>query len=329
MYSTIVVPLDGSAFGERALPAAVALARRSDAVLELVHAREPAASASGAPVPDPRFDDEEEQLVRSRVSSLADALARDAGLRVRPVFLNGDVAAAVQAYVAERGADLIVMTSHGRGGLSRAWLGSVADQLVRRSTAPLLVVRADGQGMPGAAEPLFRRVLVPLDGSPRAEEVLAHAAALGTPGVTEYLLLNVFTPRPSTDLFPSDATLVDREEVARHLQEVQARGDAYLARVADSFREIGARVTTYTTLRGQAGPAILEFAREHGADLIVLSTRVRSAAERLLIGSVADKVLRGADVPVLLRGPQTRVASESRDAASTTESGAGSAALAR
>lgn len=329
MYSTIVVPLDGSAFSERALPAAVALARRSDAALELVHVGEPAVRASGVPVPDSRFDDEAEQLIRSRVSSLADALARDAGLRVKPVFLNGDVAPAVQAYVAERGADLVVMTSHGRGGLSRAWLGSVADELVRRSTAPLLLVRPDEEGAPGAHEPLFRRVLVPLDGSPRAEEVLAHAAALGTPGATEYLLLNVFTPRVSTDLFPSEATLLNREEVARHLEEVQARGGAYLARVADSFRELGSRVTTHTTLRGQAGPAILDFAREQGADLIVLSTRVRSAAERLLIGSAADKVLRGAAVPVLLRGPQTRVASESRDASSMTESAAASAGLAR
>lgn len=329
MFSTIVVPLDGSEFGERALPVAVALARRSDAVLELVHVREPAVPTSGAPVPDPRFDDEVEQLVRSRVASLADALARDSGLQVSPVFLNGDVAPAVQAYVAERGADLIVMTSHGRGGLSRAWLGSVADELVRRSTAPLLLVRPDGEGAPVAQEPLFRRVLVPLDGSPRAEEVLAHAAALGTPGSTEFLLLHVLTPRPWSDLIPGDGTMLDREEAARHLDELQARGDAYLERVADSFREIGTRVTTHTARRAQAGPAILDFASEHDADLIVLSTRVRSATERLLIGSVADKVLRGAAVPLLLRGPYTLVGSESHDAASMTEPGAVPAAVPR
>lgn len=334
MYSTIVVPLDGSPFGERALPVAVALARRTDAVLDLVHVREPEVRASGAPTPDTRFDDEAEERVRVRVSSLADMLTRDASLAARAVFLYGEIAAAVQAHVAERAADLVVMTSHGRGGISRAWLGSVADALVRRATAPVLLIRPDTEGtmdVPSVAhEPLFRRVLVPLDGSPRAEEVLTQAATLGTPDATEYLLLSVVVPRaglvgPAAEV----GVMMDRADLAGHLEHEQARAGAYLARVAESLREIGARVTTHTRVDGHVGRAILDFTGEHGVDLIVLSTRVRSAVERLLIGSVADKVVRGAAVPVLLCGPRVEVASATRDAASVTESGAASAAMAR
>ena len=333
MYSTIVVPLDGSPFGERALPVAVALARRTDAVLDLVHVREPEVRASGAPARDTRFDDEAEERVRVRVSSLADTLTHDASLATRAVFLYGEIAAAVQAYVAERAADLVVMTTHGRGGISRTRLGSVADALVRRATAPVLLIRPDTEGtaaVPSVAhEPLFRRVLVPLDGSPRAEEVLTQAATLGTPDATEYLLLSVVVPRAALGPAPEVGVMMDRADLAGHLEHEQARAGAYLARVAESLREIGARVTTHTRVNGHAGRAILDFAGERDVDLIVLSARVRSAAERLLIGSVADKVVRGAAVTVLLCGPRVEVASATRDAASVTESGAASAAMAR
>ena len=332
MYSTIVVPLDGSPFGERALPTAVALARRSDAALELVHVREHAARTPGAPVSDGRFDEEAEQLVRARVSSLADALAHDSRLTVMLAFLDGEIAVAVQAHVADCGADLVVMSSHGRGGFSRAWLGSVADELVRRSTAPILVVRPHPEKHVeggSTAEPLFRRVLVPLDGSPRAEAVLTHAAALGAPGETEYLLLNVVTLRIPWDRVPSGALPPARDPRPEQPGDVQSRATAYLGCVADSFHEIGVRVTAHTMIHAQAGHAILDFARTHEVDLIVLSTRVRSVAERLLIGSVADKVLRGATAPVLLRGPRTRFASGGLKSASTTESVAASAMLTR
>lgn len=308
MYAIIVVPLDGSALGERALSAAVALAHRGDAVLELVHVREPALRASGVPVIDSRFDDEAEQQVRARVKSLADTLARECDLSTRAVFLDGEIAAAVQAYVVDRGADLVVMTTHGRGGFSCAWLGSVADELVRLATAPLLLVRPDAADASDAREPLFRRILVPLDGSPRAEEVLTHAAAFGTGGGTAYLLLNVVTPESTAaGPVPDLAVLVEPPDLASHLQDERVPADAYVARVTDSFRESGADATAHTVLHEQISHAILDFAREQAVDLIVLSTRVQSRAEGLRIGSVADKVLRGAAVPVLLCGPLVEV----------------------
>ena len=330
MYSTIVVPLDGSPFSELALPAAVALARRSDAVLELVHVREPPARGWNAPVPDTGLDDEMERQIQGRVSSLADALTLEPGLRATAVFLGGEVAPVVQAYVAEHGADLVVMTTHGRGGWSRAWLGSVADELVRRATTPLLLVRPGAEGASGSREPLFCRILVPLDGSSRAEEVLPHATALGTPRDTAYLLLRVVTLRAAVDPFPSLGAMLDGADIARRVEEDRVHAAAYLKEVADSLAEVGARATVHTVVHGQVAPAILEFAREHAVDLLVLSTRVRSATERRLVGSVADKVLRGATVPVLICGPHLGAGTASVDeAAATASPDTGRAALAR
>ena len=326
MYSAIVVPLDGSTFGDRALPMAVALARRSDATLDLVHVHEPPVRVSGAPTPDARFEEEAERRQLTRTSELADLLARESGLTVRATCLHGEVAATLETFVAERAADLVVMTTHGRGGLSRAWLGSVADALVRRSPVPLLLVRPDTLGAPGPHEPLFHHVLVPLDGSLRADEVLTLAAALGTPGETEYHLLTVVSPRTTPGPVPDLAVVLARDDFALQLEEERARAETHLTRLADSFREIGARVSTHIAVHGQAARAILDFAHEHAIDLVVLSTRVRSATERFLIGSIADKVLRGADVPVLLCGPRVETARRHAETLSTSGADADPAA---
>lgn len=303
MYSTILIPLDGSPLGERALPVAIALARRSRARLELVHVRGPGAASANAPMYDARLDEELEQEVRDRISALTDRLVRDEGVTATAVFLRGDVVRALDDHATARGIDLIVMTSHGRGGFNRAWLGSVADELVRRATVPLLIVRPDTDDPPEVREPVFRRMLVPLDGSQRAEEVLAHAAALGIPESTEYLLLTVVTPRAAVDPFPSLMTMLGRTDLTRRVDEERARAEDYLARVADSFREIGATVSAHILVDERPAPAILEFARERAVDLIVLSTRVSTATERVLVGSIADKIARGATVPIFISGP--------------------------
>lgn len=316
MYSTIAVPLDGSSFGECAIPMAVALARRSEAVLGLIHVREPAAPDSGAPSLDSRFDNDAEQVIRARMFALAASIEHDTGLTVEPVFLVGAVADTLQAYVADSGADLLVMASHARVGFSRTWLGSVATDLVYRSAAPLLLVRPDPdapEGMQEAPDPLFHRVLVPLDGSFRAAEVLRHAAALGTPGETEYLLLKVCRPPNALALVPAAAAPVVRDSPAQLLADVRERAAAYLERVAAPLRRRGFGVTTHTAVHAHTGHAIVDFAGAHTADLIVLSTRVHSATERIMIGSVADKVMRGSTGPVLICGPRAEIARRNSD----------------
>ena len=115
-------------------------------------------------MPDPRLDSEIRSAVRHALDALAGRLsARDAS-EISVTCLDGPIASTLEHYLASSGPDLVVMSTHGAGGLSRLWLGSVADHLVRHSSAPILLVRP---GATGAAhdEPLFRHILVPLDGS--------------------------------------------------------------------------------------------------------------------------------------------------------------------
>ena len=302
MYSIIVVLLDGSAFSERALPVAVALARQSDAALDLVHVREPAVRAANAPAVDSGIDDAAEQRARARVSSVADTIARETGLAARAVVLRGETVPEVQGYLAERGADLVVLTTHGRGGPRRSRLGRVADALVRAVRAPMLFIRPDADAGPRVPEPHFRRILVPLDQSRRAEDVLPYAVTVGTPADTECLLLHVVTPRAVVSPFPELATMLDAADLAHYVEPARERAAEYLALVANALDEIEVRAAAHTIVHQQVAPAILEFARAQAVDLLILSTRARSMAERRRGSSVADEVLRGASVPVLMCG---------------------------
>ena len=303
MYSSILVPLDGSAFGERALPVALALARRSGARIELVHAHERYVYASGAPMFDARLDEEFSAEMRKSLESLAERLRRKTGLTLTTTFLEGRVTRTLREYIAESGAHLVVMTTHGHGGLSRAWLGSVADQVVRHSTRPVLLVRPGAAAAASAAdEPLFRRIVVPLDGSDAAEAALDHAVMLGTPGDTEYALVQVVVPRPilaHAAPYPGGVPVADRGELERRRAEARE----YLDRVRADFEANGFAAKAEVIVHRQIARGILEYARGYDGDLIALATRGRGGMSRLLLGSVADKVLRGATTPLLMYHP--------------------------
>lgn len=185
MYTLIVVPIDDSDFGRQALPLALALARRSGADVHLVHVREPVVRPQGGPMFDTRLDDDLQEEMRSEVTALAAWHARESALLVDANFITGPVVAALQPFLAANGHDLVVMMTHARGGVSRALLGNVADGIVRHTSIPLLLMRSGTEVPTQLAEPLFRHILVPLDGSAMADEVLDRVVSLGTPDVTD------------------------------------------------------------------------------------------------------------------------------------------------
>src|SRR6516165_5033034 len=143
MYRTILVPLDGSAFAEHALPLAVSIARRAGATLRLVRVHVPAATLYRNSDLDANLDldalvrDEE----RPYLDHVSGRIAQVCGLRPDVALLDGRVADVLYEQGVSAGVDLVVMATHGRGPLSRLWLGSVADELVRRLPTPLLLVR--------------------------------------------------------------------------------------------------------------------------------------------------------------------------------------------
>jgi len=191
----------------------------------------------------------------------------------------------------------VVMATHGRGALSRFWLGSVTDRLVRRATAPVLLVRPQ-QGTPDLThEQMIHHILVPLDGSALAEQALAHAVALGTSMDAEYTLLQAIEPvagEYGVELYAAEPG----EPAFTHLRTA---AQTYLEHVAARLRAESLRVRTVVVV-GPPARAILEYAHSQ-VDLIAMATHGHSGIANLLVGGVADKVLRGASVPVLVYRP--------------------------
>ena len=315
MHTSIVVPLDGSVFGSAALPVAIALARRSDAALHLVQVRDPAAAGPLGP----ESLGAAEPLRRAELEEFAAHLADEESLRVTAHFLDGPVVDTLQRYLEGSRHDLVVLMSHGRGGLSRAWLGSVADGLIRHAPVPLLLLRQDTPSIRDAVEPLFRRVIVPLDGSALAESVLDHVLALGTTDVTEYVILTVVAPHRERE---SPAHASDTCTARSHDEQQRGAALQYLNVVAADLRSTGAVVTVRVEAHQQTAQGILDAAAVHRADLIALSAHGRGSGSRLIHGSVADKVIRGATMAALVHHP-SHVGREPFDASETAASAAG------
>jgi nucleotide-binding universal stress UspA family protein len=312
MYRSLLVPLDGSLFGEQALPVAADIARRSGATLRLVHVHTPYTRdpiyVEGLPVIDDQLRSLGKQHERAYLERLRERVARETGittlvalLEVRDTpELSGTVAEALADYAAATDTGLAVMTTHGRGGAARFWLGSVADALVRLSPVPVLLLRPDVDAGEAPSPRSFQRILIALDGSELAEEILRPALAFGRLMQAGYTLLRVVEPRVAAGTGPfTTPTDLDPDETQRRHAEAQS----YLEGIVRRLRTESVHVDTRAIIAPHAALAILEEARRGGADLIALATHGRSGLARLFIGSVADKVLRGADTPVLLYRP--------------------------
>ena len=300
MYTSIVVPLDGTAFGKQALPLALALARRSNATVHLVHVQEPTAQGSGAPAVDTRLDKDLDREEREKLAALVARLRHDTALSIENVTVDGAAAAALEQYIATHRCDLVVMMSHGRGGLARAWMGSVADELVRHTYVPILLVHPGTEWPSELHEPLFRHVLVPLDGSAMSDDVLDQVVLLATPGKTTFTLVTVVVP-PTALAYPdlSSRIFVD----APFLESQRVDAEAHLNASATELRESGARVETLVLTHPGPAQAILDAADAHHVDSIALSTHGRGTVKRFVLGSVADEIIRHAKVPVLVHRP--------------------------
>lgn len=308
MFQTLLVPLDGSGFGEDTLPYAVRIARETNAEVAVVHVHVP--HPPGYLMADTRSQFERVDVAeydrreRSREEAYLTSVARrirESGCEARPVVLSGMVAKALDDYTRRTGPGLIVMTTHGRSGLSRAWLGSVADAVVRHVAWPVLLIRprepGGGESDEGPEGPVeMKRILVPLDGSTRSERivppVLTLAGALGS----AVRLLQVVTPNAvlGTRVFPVPLAAVN---------EARRRAAAYLEGVAGRFRAEELAVDTEVLDDPQPALAILEVVEREQVHLVAMATHGYRGVKRAVLGSVADKVLRGAEVPLLLLGP--------------------------
>lgn len=239
MFHAVLVPLDGSPLAEQALPLARRIADRAGASLHVVRVHVPAVALNGGMelMGGLQLDAmlrEEERGYLSRVV----AAFPTPGAPVETVLVDGPVADALQEVVTHRKVDLVVMTTHGRGRFARFWLGSVADTLVRHLSVPLLLVKPQDCG---DALGQLAHLVVPLDGSPLAEQILGPARDLAQAAGAELVLLRVVEPMMPADLTQASQEMRKHgEAMLRQLSDAhtQARQAAlaYLDRLADELR---------------------------------------------------------------------------------------------
>ena len=295
VYRSILIPLDGSVLAERALAVAASLAARMQSDLHIVHVQRerivdeiPTYGLSGEAA---------HAAAEQYVHATADRLRANQGGNVSGTVLEGSASSAVVGHAESVGADLIVMSSHGRTGASRFWLGSVADAVMRAAKVPVLMVRADGARQPS----LFERILVPLDGSELAEAVLPHAIAIAKLEKARVHLLQVEERAEDLRLSVWAIASPEPDDLPARL----ASADRYLHHVMARFESEWKPATVSVEARGahRVGEAIARVAVERESDLIAMATHGRGAS-RMLIGSVADKVIRGTECSVLLLRPK-------------------------
>lgn len=300
MYETILVPYDGSDFAGQALALAVDVAGRSDASILLLQVAGTIRAADPEEAPEALVEADRRRRERRRgeLHRTAEEL-RDAGVAVTPRLEEGAVSDTL-VRVAEEEADLVVMATHGRGPFSRFWLGSVADALTRRCTVPLLLVKPREDGGGAATSEALGRIVVGLDGSRLAETVLPHAVELGGLFGSRFTLLRVVRP-----IFPGVLGYEDAPQALDPsvIEEVEEAAASYVEGVADRLREEGHEVEGRILRASSVAWAILEDAGEEGSSTIALASHGRGGLERALLGSAADKVVRGARGPVLLHRP--------------------------
>jgi nucleotide-binding universal stress UspA family protein len=273
----ILVPLDGSPFAEEALRLAQAFSGTHNSRLVLVSVQQTTGVPRSIPFlqsgpgQDGNLSEYEKYLhqVAGKLGQTGDHIE---------VFVEtGDIVEQITKTAQQQAVDLLIMSTHGRSGFGRALIGSVADKVINQINIPTLLIR------PVSDEPLqpptFAKILVTLDGSTEAEQVLPFASVVAGRNKSEILLLSV------------------PDELQTEAQQDKLR--QYLEAMALSFRATG--VPTKTLVAGSSpGYTIVEVANGEAVDLIMLASHGRGGFARLMMGSVADTVVHHTRQPVFL-----------------------------
>jgi nucleotide-binding universal stress UspA family protein len=307
MFRNVLVPVDGTPMAEHALPWALAAAGPSGTIhLIHIHVTPVPMMVEGVVVSDPTLDQtirEQEAEYLQRLTGKVRSIAPDLSVVSRNVDSDDPLADALAAAAEGAGADLVAMTTHGRGPFARFWLGSVSDEFLRRSPVPTLLIRTQDEDTPAdlAVRPELRHLIIPLDGSDLAERILDPAVKLGTRFGADYTLVLVLD------------SLDDPEAVARIRQPdlpVAAnpttpaeRAEMYLDRIARSIGAKGGNARVKLVREGSPAEVVLTLAGSDPSTAVALATHGRSGISRLLMGSVTDEVIRRAPGPVLAFHP--------------------------
>ena len=238
---------------------------------------------------------------QSYLSSVA-ARLQDAGITAGTVVPRGEPAQSVIDEASQDDGTLIAMSSHGRSGFARWWMGSVADKVLHMADHPLLLVRSHPrQGISGERAP--ERLIVPLDGSDEAEDVLPHVVTLAsrmnipvdllqvTISEAEYYQAMSMGLRVLPPSLPSFRSFSDK---------VEGEANDYVSNVRRRLQQQGVGNVEARLVRGAPADCIVDLASSYDNSLVAMTTHGRSGVGRMILGSVAERVVRQSGGPVLL-----------------------------
>jgi nucleotide-binding universal stress UspA family protein len=284
----ILVPLDGSREAESVLPYLRDLAPRFGSHVHIL--------GVGIGGKTRRVN----RLLEDYTKRIANGLKGD-NIKAEAVIRYGTAADKILDFTTENESALIIMATHGRSGITRWWMGSVAEKVISEATAPVLLVRSKRPSKTGAAGKVkfLHNILAPLDGSDIGEAALPYAEILAANSGASISLLQVVSP-PGT----VEASLLGGPDWRKFVKAMHDAGEDYLKNIAQRLngKEIK---STYEVVTGDPADKIVEYADDKKASLIAMSTHGRTGLTRWVLGSIADKVLHGARIPILLvRSPK-------------------------
>ncbi len=302
MYTRMLIPLDSSKTAENVLPYGRILARTFQIPVELMEVLDIAGMASHVAAEKaghldtvvPEAERSSEQYLKKIAGSFSDVNVRCTVERGRPEDVIIEKAAADKT-------TLIAMATHGRSGMSRWLLGSIAEKVLRATTNPLLLVRANEEA-PTEGEAVLRSIIVPLDGSELAESVLPTAVKFARLLNVGMVLFRAYE-LPASAYYGGENYLPNYEELKNRIKE---QVQDYLDKRIEAIEAEGVQTISSVLIEGPGPNEIIEYARKSPNALITMCTHGRSGVKRWVLGSVTEKVVRHSGDPVLvMRGGAT------------------------
>ncbi|MBM3148713.1 MAG: universal stress protein, partial [Chloroflexi bacterium] len=277
---------DGSKTAESVLPYVKYLAKRFGAEVEVL--------GVGIGRKSRRVNRLLDDYVESTTANL-----RDENLEATPVIVYGSAADKILSYSKQNDIDLIIMATHGRSGVTRWWIGSVAEKIVSQVMTPVLLIPSMKQKTRKAkgGDISISKILVPLDGSDTGQAALGHVELVARETNAAVHLIQVISPPGAME-----TSAFGSAEWDNFLKVMQDAANDYLGGIIDSLKAGGITAKHHIVV-GNPANEVIKFAEKGKVDLIAMSTHGRTGIARWVIGSVADKVLHGARKPMWLVRP--------------------------
>lgn len=313
MYENIIVPLDGSDASRQVLPYARSIAKTVGATLHLIGVLEPlnrvdnlsrmGSGAQNAPMSQSELVLSEDwralvgglrREARDRLDAAAEE-TRSRGIETTVDLLEGEAAEQIIAAGNRAGESLIAMSTHGRSGIGRWMLGSVTDKVVKHTSTPVLIIRAQREEPPD--DVALSKVVLPLDGSELAERAIPHAVAFANAFGAGITILRSSSPTAYgfgyADYYAAQTYTDISSEVLSDVRD-------YVTSAVGRIQGMGVASVEERTPEGNPGAAIIDEVGDDRTKLVVMTTHGRTGVGRWVLGSVTDRVIQHSAGPVMV-----------------------------